>query len=258
MVLRDVFLPLISGATLCIPPGDGLLDPGQILPWMAVEKVSVLHTVPAIAETWLMEVPEGVCLESLRWVFFAGEPLTDSVVKRWHDSISSACCIVNLYGPTETTLAKFFYIVPGEVRVGVQPVGIPLPQTQGLILSDTGQIGGVGEPGEIVIRTPFRTNGYLNNLEEQAKRFIVNPFRDDPGDLVYRTGDLGRYHPDGTIAILGRLDDQVKIHGVRINLGEITAVLMEHPRVKAAVVITRKETPSQKILAAYIVSSNWD
>ena len=258
VVLRDIFLPLISGATLCIPPGEGFLDPGQILPWMAMEKISVLHIVPSIAETWLMDTADDINLESLRWAFFAGEPLTNSLVKRWHNSISQTCSIVNLYGPTETTLAKFFYIVPWQMKAGVQSIGTSLPQTQGLILSNSGQLCGVGEPGEIVIRTPFRTYGYINNREEQRKRFVANPFRDDPDDLVYYTGDLGRYRPDGSIDILGRLDDQVKIHGVRIDLGEIIAVCMKHPRVKAATVVTRKDTLNQAILAAYILSSTND
>jgi acyl-coenzyme A synthetase/AMP-(fatty) acid ligase len=161
-------------------------------------------------------------------------------------------------GFTETTLAKFFYKVPpdADMPVGVQPVGSPLPQTQGLVLNKDGQPCGIGESGEIVIRTPFRSLGYVNAPEEQRKRFIPNPFRQDSQDLVYFTGDVGRYRPDGSLDILGRLDDQVKIRGVRIELGELTAALLEHPSVKSGIVIARKDERQEYHLVAYAVPAS--
>ncbi|MEW6367291.1 MAG: non-ribosomal peptide synthase/polyketide synthase [Acidobacteriota bacterium] len=253
VVLRDVLLPLVSGATLCIPPEDMDLGPDRIIPWLDSERITVLHTVPTLARTWLARAPEGVHPRALRWVFFAGEPLPESLVLRWRETFSGGGTIVNLYGPTETTLAKFSYAVPDEPAPDVQPVGWPLPETQGLVLGEGGVLCGIGEPGEIVIRTPFRSLGYLNAPEENQRRFFPNPCSGDPRDLLYRSGDRGRYRPDGSLEILGRLDFQAKIRGVRVELQEVEAALGRHPGVQAACVVAPEDAHGGRFLAAYIV-----
>jgi amino acid adenylation domain-containing protein len=252
-VLRDIFLPLVSGATLCLPDED--VDPASdgIVSWLDRQRITLFHAVPTLAQTWLGVPPDGVTLRRLRWAFFSGEPFTEALVRRWRDAFPEAGKIVNLYGPTETTLVKCFYVIPGEPSPGVQPIGRPLPQSQALVLTESGQRCGVGEPGEIVVRTPFRTLGYINAPEEQRRRFVRNPFRDNPHDLVYYTGDRGRYRPDGTLEILGRLDDQVKVRGVRVEPGEITAILGQQPHVKACYVTARKDQQGDTGLVAYIV-----
>ena len=211
----------------------------------------------------------------LRCVFFAGEPLTDSLVRRWRESISAQAQLVNLYGPTETTLAKCYYVMPEQPSFGVQPVGRPLPQTQALVFNRAGARCGIGEPGEIVIRTPFRTLGYVNATAEQQGRFIKNPFVNDVGtlsaarpgdelqadswrnnqadDLLYRTGDRGRYRPDGELEILGRLDDQIKVRGVRVEPAEVTATLARHPAVQSCTVSAFQDARGENALAAYVV-----
>ena len=110
-VLRDVFLPLTHGATLCIPAENDTQDPEDLLRWLERERISVLHTVPALAQSWLVHVPLDVSLRPLRWVFFAGEPLLDTLVRQWRTAFPYSS-VVNLYGPTETTLVKCFYQVP--------------------------------------------------------------------------------------------------------------------------------------------------
>lgn len=257
VVLRDIFTPLTSGATLYLPD-EHLLGSGRILNWLQEKEITLLHTVPGIVQTWLIDAPTGVTLERLRWVFFAGEPLSNALVEIWRKSFGHTTGIINLYGPTETTLAKLFYRVPATVQPGVQPVGTPMPQTQALILrreeqQQARQLCGIGELGEIVIRTPFHSLGYINASSEQQKRFAPNPFRDDPTDLVYYTGDLGRYRLDGSIDILGRMDDQIKIRGVRIELGELNAALLAHPLVKSGVVVARRDERKEYLLAAYVV-----
>jgi amino acid adenylation domain-containing protein len=257
-VLRDIFLPLSSGATLCLPDDAESLGPDETLSWLENERISILHTVPTLAQSWLAH-SGGVSLKSMRWVFFAGEPLLDYLVRQWRTLLmESRGEIVNLYGPTETTLAKCFYRVPTEISPGVQPVGCPLPQTQALVLGESNQPCGIGELGEIVLRTPFRSLGYVNVSEEYRKRFIKNPFRDDERDLLYYTGDRGRYRPDGVLEIHGRSDDQVKIRGVRIELGEVTAVLSRHRWVNECIVTARKDDEGQTCLVAYVVAANPD
>src|SRR5206468_5362837 len=131
-------------------------------------------------------------LSAMRWVFFAGEPLTETVIRRWRSTFPTGGELVNLYGPTETTLAKCFYRVPADISPGVQPVGRPLPETQALVVAENNQLCGINEPGEIVLRTPFRSLGYINAPEENRKRFVRNPFRDGEQDWLYCTGDCGR------------------------------------------------------------------
>ena len=258
-VLRDIFLPLSSGAVLCLPEGADSLGADEILRWLESERISVLHTVPTLAQSWLADAGTEVCLKRMRWVFFAGEPLTEKLVRRWRATFpESGGEIVNLYGPTETTLAKCFYRVPADMPAGVQPVGCPLPETQALVLAENHQPCGVGEPGEIVLRTPFRTLGYVNAPEENCQRFVKNPFRDDERDLLYYTGDRGRYRPDGMLEILGRLDHQVKIRGVRVEPDEVTAILAQHPEVNECVVLPRKDEQENTDLVAYVVTSNPD
>jgi acyl-coenzyme A synthetase/AMP-(fatty) acid ligase/acyl carrier protein len=261
-LLRDVFLPLSSGATLCLPDADSDLSADQVLRWLERERVTLVHTVPAMAQTWLAYPPAGISLGALRYVFFSGEPLSEALVRRWRETFPEAGEIVNLYGPTETTMTKFFFRVgsDAEISPGVQPVGWPLPQTQALVISKVGQVCGMGEPGEIVIRTPFRTLGYIGaGREAGERRFVRNPFGEEEGDLLYYTGDRGRYRSDGALEYLGRLDQQVKIRGVRVEPGEIEAVLGEHPAVRESVVVAQEEdAPSgapieSKRLVGYVV-----
>jgi amino acid adenylation domain-containing protein len=253
VVLRDIFLPLASGATLCLPPVTVDLTPASILPWMEQQQITLLHTVPTLVQSWLMNLPADVSLKTLRRIFFAGEPLTDRLLNCWRESFPAAGEIINLYGPTETTLAKCYYRVPAQIRAGIQPVGVTLPQTQALVLKPDRQLCGIGEAGEIAIRTPFRTKGYLNASEADRARFTVNGFRADPEDLIYYTGDRGRYLPDGTLEILGRIDRQIKIRGIRIEPGEIGGLLDRHPQIQATVVIAREDIPGDKRLVAYFV-----
>jgi len=133
-----------------------------------------------------------------------------------------------------------------------------MPSTQALVLNEHGCLCGVGEAGEIVIRTRYRTKGYLNANESDARRFYQNPFRDDPDDLLYRTGDGGRYAIDGTLEILGRVDHQVKVRGVRVEPAEITAVLSNHPDVRSCVVTSSKDKDERVFLIAYVVPQGAD
>jgi amino acid adenylation domain-containing protein len=253
VVLRDMFLALTSGACLCLPECADVTDPVQILGWLAQERVSVLHVVPSLARLWLSHVPDELEFPHLRRVFFAGEPLTDVLVARCREVFGAQVEIVNLYGPTETTLAKCFHRIPEEPDPGIQSIGKPMSHTQVLILNRKRQLCGIAEAGEIAIRTPFRSLGYLNAPEATARAFVPNPFGSDTDDLIYLTGDGGRYRADGNLEILGRIDGQVKIRGVRIEPGEIESALGHHPNVREAVVVARQDASDTKFLAAYIV-----
>jgi amino acid adenylation domain-containing protein len=251
VVLRDVFLALTRGATLCLPDAAGE-EHFDVLRWLNRERITLLHTVPTLAHSWLEGAAAGTVLPHLRLTFFAGEPLTDTLVRQWRAMFPS-CEIVNLYGATETTLAKCYYRIPADLKPGVQPLGRTLPQTQVLVLAENRRLCGINEPGEIVIRTPFRTRGYINLPEENVRCFIRNPFREDERDLLYLTGDRGRFRSDGQLEILGRLDDQVKIRGVRVEPDEVAVTLARHPQVQTCAVIPQIEERGQVRLVAFVV-----
>jgi amino acid adenylation domain-containing protein len=251
-VLRDVFLALTSGAILCIPNERDVLDPSAILSWMESEQITVLHVVPSLARAWLNHAPAGVARSSLRRVFFTGEPLSGVLVSRFREVFGNKTEITNFYGPTETTLIKCYHRI-SALEPGIQPIGRPLPNTQVLIFNRHRQLCGINEPGEIGIRTPFRTLGYLDAPDSTARAFVRNPFLDDPDDLVYLTGDSGRYRADGLLAIGGRIDNQVKIRGMRVEPGEIESVIAHHPEVKEVAVVAFDRSTTERSLAAYLV-----
>jgi amino acid adenylation domain-containing protein len=249
VMLRDFFLPLTCGATLCIP---GQRDRANVAEWLRAQEINLVHAVPSMAETWIANVPAGFTLPALRWLFFAGEPLVDTAVRAWR-KVAPNAGIVNLYGPTETTLAKCFYVVPEQPDPGIQAIGRPLPQCEALVLDRENRLCAAGEEGEIVLRTPFATRGYLSPEDDQRLSFRPNPFREDPLDIMYWTGDRGRYRQDGELEFRGRADDQVKIRGVRIEPAEVAAVLRRHPHVQACFV-TGSGSGNEAFLRAYVVS----
>ncbi len=243
---REALLPLTSGASIVVPAAVENTTSGATLSWLHRAAITVLHAVPAMAQSWLDAEPDVTALPALRVVFFAGEPLTRTLVERWR-ALAPGCRIVNLYGPTETTLAKCCHEVAATPAKEQVPIGRPMPGAQVLILRGDRRCG-IGEPGELVIRTPYRSLGYLSG--EHPGRFVRNPFTGLEDDIVYRTGDRGRYTPDGTIEIDGRLDDAVKIRGVRVDPAEVAAVLTSHRAVRHAAVLV--DHSSGTSLIAYI------
>jgi acyl carrier protein len=185
----------------------------------------------------------------LRTVIVAGEACSRDLVAKW----SSGRRFFNGYGPTECTVCTT--IVECTDSKEAPPIGRPLPNTQVYILDAQKQLVPIGVPGELYIGGVGVTRGYLNRPELTAERFIPNPFSNDSGSRLYKTGDLTRYLPDGNIEFLGRIDHQVKIRGFRIELGEIEAVLRQNPAVQDAVVIGQEYDLNDKRLVAYVVPS---
>ncbi|MFE1857439.1 amino acid adenylation domain-containing protein [Streptomyces anandii] len=253
--LRDFFLALTCGATLVLPDSDRPYeDPAGMLRWLDRQAVTIVHTVPSVLASWLNSEPRDTVLcASVRLLCLAGEPLPGALVRRWRERFPMFTGrVLNLYGTTEGTVLQSCHEVPEQVPDGILPVGAPIDDTQLLVLNRRGALCGVGEPGEVVVRTPFLTRGYLDG-DGASGAFGTNPFGDDPADRVYRTGDLGRWTVDGTLAISGRVDDQVKIRGVRIQPVEVAAVLSGHPQVREATVIVRQIAQQAPQLHAYVV-----
>ncbi|HSU54248.1 MAG TPA: HAD-IIIC family phosphatase, partial [Candidatus Dormibacteraeota bacterium] len=187
--------------------------------------------------------------KSVQVVNLAGEPLPTPLVEQIYSG-TSAKKVYDLYGPTETTTYSTFTLrKPGEPAT----IGKPLANEQVYLLDAYQNPVPVGVPGEIYIGGDGVTRGYLNRPELTAEKFISNLFR--PGGRLYKTGDLGKWRPDGNIQFLGRIDYQVKIRGFRIELGEIESALKKHAGIREAVVLAREDQPGDKRLAAYIVSN---
>lgn len=250
VVLRDILTPLTSGATLCVPPADLDPTPDELLPWMAAQGITRLHAVPSLAESWVSESEAIGAVPSLRTTFFAGEPLKSALVERWRQRIAPAGEIVNLYGPTEATLANCCYRVRATGPVpGEQPVGWPLPGTQALVMRGPNRLCGVGEPGEVVLRSAFLTKGPINADADEVRRFALNVCATSSTDRVYWTGDRGCYRVDGALQLLGRDDSQVKVRGVRVELGEIEAVLRQMPAVEHVVALVHRAAADPRLVA---------
>jgi len=255
VMLRDTFLALVSGGTLVVPEEADELGGKAIFRWLDRERITVLHAAPTVLQSWLLDA--DVRPGRLRLAICSGEPMKAALV----ESIRSRCPgteVVGLYGTTETTLAKSFYRVPDGPLPPVIPAGPPLPQTQIFVMRDNGVLGGVGETGEIVIRTPFRTLGYLNDPQATQASFVANPLREDEDDLLHRTGDIGRLRPDGLLDVLARADHQVKVSGVRIQPAEVENALTGHPAVSTSIVIAHKDRSGEAYLVAYVVPQERD
>jgi amino acid adenylation domain-containing protein len=256
--LRDIFVPLLAGATICIPDGrETLLDTPKLVRWIEESRVNLIHCVPSVFRSLLREPLAADQFPSLRYIIMAGEHISPVDVKKWTDAFGERIQLVNLYGATENTMAKFCYFIkPSDQSRRVVPIGKPIDGAKAIILSDEGKICDPGVAGEIYIRTPFLTLGYYNRPDLTSQVFVKNPFSADPNDIIYKTGDLGRLLPDGNFELLGRKDHQVKIRGQRVELGEIEAILKQHPTVEEAVAAVKGEDADDKRLVAYFISDS--
>jgi mycobactin peptide synthetase MbtE len=258
--LREIFVPLLAGGTVCIPGSEcrGAID--RLLDWLEAERITLLHAVPSLFRTLTEAIrrrqhPDRL-LPDLRHVLLAGEPLYGADVQKWRSSIGERIELVNLYGPSETTLAKAFYRIPPltEGATRMIPVGHPLPNTALLVIRD-GELCDPGEIGEVYIRTPFMSHGYYRDPALTAQSFVQNPLRSDVADVLYRTGDMGRYRADRSVELLGREDDQVKVKGIRVELAEIEQALLQHPSVQQAVVLAHRSAGHDVYLSAYYIAA---
>src|SRR5262249_10740603 len=186
------------------------------------------------------------------YAFFGGDKLPWKLVEKLRRLASDARC-VNFYGATETPQAMSFFDASSTRDDGphgdVVPLGSGIADVQLLVLNDHQEVGGAGECGETHVRTPYLSKGYLAGTDQGPIRFIPNPCTSSPSDVVYRTGDSGRYRPDGSIEFVGRRDQQVKIRGHRVELAEVEAALAE--LVGQAVVVAR-DSPIGVDLVAYV------
>jgi D-alanine--poly(phosphoribitol) ligase subunit 1 len=254
----ELFWWALEGATLAFLVPGGERNPVAIVEAVRRHCVSVMHFVPSMLNVFLEYLdakgPAAVArLSSLKRVFASGEALTPSHVRRFNATLGgmSDARLANLYGPTEATVDVTYYDCPRGRDFDLIPIGRPIDNIRLYVIRNGGEAP-IGEAGELCIAGVGLARGYVNNPALTAERFTDNPV--NPGERIYRTGDVARWLPDGNVEYLGREDQQVKIRGLRVELGEIESTVREYPGVVDCVAAVEKHSESVIILAAYVVS----
>lgn len=225
-LLRDIFTPLSIGATLLIPQQDEIFQPGRLAKWFSRHGPTVTHMTPAMGQL-LTAAAQDRTISGLRWIFWGGDLLRPALLEQVRRA-SPETRSINFYGSTETPQAAGWFAFDDDFAWRTVPIGKGARGFQLLIVDKDRQQKGVGEVGEIAVRSNFLSLGYVEGGEVKH--------REAPADIYY-TGDRGYHLPDGDIQLLGRQDDQIKIRGYRVDLSEITAAMLTHPRVKAAIAL---------------------
>lgn len=258
--LKEILATLLGGGVVCIPEDPNLIQDAKLLvQWVDGNRISLIHCVSSLFRLLSSNPLTNDDFKALKYILLAGEKINPSDLPYWYDVFDERIQLVNCYGPTETTMSKVYYhIHKADVEKDRIPVGKPMNGAQVLILDENMNLCEKLVASEIYIRTPFRSLGYFNDTELTQKRFINNPFNNDDNDIIYKTGDLGRYLLDNNIDILGRTDRQVKIHGYRVELEDIESNMLRYPGVKEAIAFKKELSADTEILVGFISLKNPD
>jgi amino acid adenylation domain-containing protein len=234
----ELLIAWSAGAALCMLPPDLPVPSREFSALLRDQRVSLFLLPPS-----LLAVQPATSLPDLTHVLAGGEACSAEVVQRWGHGRR----FINAYGPTEATVCCTYAVAtPGG---GAPPIGGPLPGVRVYVLDSHGEPVPTGVPGELYVGGAGVARGYLGRPELTAERFVEDPFAGEPGARMYRTGDRVRRRGDGPLEYLGRLDDQVKLRGFRVELGEVESALRAHPRVQEAVAVAQPD------LVAYVVAN---
>lgn len=251
--VAEIFAPLLAGVPTLLISDEILRDTRHLVQTLGEHRVTRLVFVPSLL--WvLLDIESNLAerLPRLKYWVSSGEALNVDLVRRFQQELPDAV-LINLYGSSEVSADVTYHEVSRKESLQNVPIGRPIANTQVYILDRHLQPVPVGVPGELHIGGDGLANGYLNLPHHTAERFIANPFKQDEKALLFKTGDMGRFLPNGDIEFLGRGDDQVKVRGFRIELGEVESALSQHPAVQRAVVVARDAGSGDKRLVAYLV-----
>jgi len=255
----EIFVPLLQSVPLVIIPDEVVKDSKRLVNLLHKHNVTRLVLVPSLLRAILEDEDDlGNQLGSLRICVCSGETLPASLGKKFHEQLPHTR-LINLFGSSEVAAdVTCFEVTTLEGEASV-PIGRPIANTQVYILTDELRPAAIGVPGEIYVGGEGLARGYLNHPEMTAERFVPNPFV--KGERLFRTGDAGRYQPDGNLEYRGRSDHQVKLRGFRIELGEIETTLKSHEHVEEAVVVLRSladQKDGEPFLVAYLTATGSD
>ena len=240
---RDVFTALSLGAAVYVPEPGHMKSPERLSEWLQQHEITILHLTPALGR--LLRTATGKTLPSVRRIFFGGDVLSrqDLGLTR---GLAPHAKIVSFYGATETQRAVGYFEVPAESftidAASSRPIllGRGMKDVQLLLLTTGGHLAGIGELAELYVRSPHLAQGYVGDSDLTAQNFIVNPFTNNITDRLYRTGELGRYLPDGNVEWVGRNDRRVSIRGFRIELAEVESVLSRCAGIRNNAVVAKE------------------
>jgi len=255
MCVYEVLGTLAAGAVIVIPEASAERDPAHWAELMIQHRVTVWNSAPPLLEMLVEYVSDRPEMRPshLRLTLLGGDWVAVSLPDRLRALVPGMQVIV-MGGATEASIHSIIYPVEkSDPNWKSIPYGRPMANQRAYVLDAHLQLVPVGVPGELHLGGVGLARGYFNRPDLTAEKFIPNPFSQEPGDRLYKTGDLVRYQPDGNIELLGRMDFQVKIRGHRIELGEIEALLKQHPGVQEAAVVAREYGPGDKRLVAYLV-----
>jgi len=248
--LAGLLWSLFGGGTLRYPDAEEHEDPRRLAERVARSQVTHLISVPSLYGQILEAAPVGG-LTCLRAVSVGGEPCSPELTRAHHEALPSVA-LFNEYGPTEATIWSTVHRVRVDEGDRV-PIGRAVPGARVYLLDAHRRLVPQGAPGELYVGGTGVARGYLGQPGLTAERFVADPFDRRPGPRMYRTGDVARWRADGTLEFIGRVDQQVKVRGFRIEPGEVEAALLAHPAVKEAVVLAREDGRGPKRLVSYVV-----
>jgi amino acid adenylation domain-containing protein len=245
----EIWPYLTAGASLHLPDEALLSEPEALQNWLIVQGITLSFIPTPMAERLLtLQWPAST---TLRVMLTGGDTL------HTYAPPDIPFLLVNNYGPTECTVVTTSALVPQQGSADrLPPIGSPIQNTQVYVLDESGNQAPAGNRGELYIGGAGLARGYRNRPELTAERFVPNPFSTEPGGRLFKTGDLVRTLPDGQLAFLGRIDDQVKVRGFRIEPNEVVAALNEHPAIVQSAVVAHEVSPGDRRLVGYFVAGS--
>ena len=254
------FWPLTCGGRAVVFPTDQVADPKTFSGFIGQHDISITDFVPSVFHqvVWYLRAhPEArTGFGKLQRIMIGGEAIVADPVYEFR-AMFPHVAITNTYGPTETSIGVIFHEVPAKYTNPI-PIGRPISNVRAVILDRHRHLVPAGLAGELCLGGVCVGSGYLEDPESTARVFVENPFPELGCPTLYRTGDLARFREDGAIEYLGRMDQQVKIRGIRIEPGEIETCLAQHPEVRQAAVLLQEDHSGNKRLVAYLVSEKPD
>lgn len=252
--VAELFMPLMFGACTVLYPEPKLLDSRRIVEVIAEERITFAYLPPSLLKEVARLLEPSTSAITLDKMLVGVEPIQDETLELY-TKLNPEIRIINGYGPTEATVCSNMYVYkPGVYRGDYVPIGGPMHNVEIYIFGYGDQLAPIGVAGELYIAGSGLADGYVNKPDMTAERFLPHPYHE--GRFMYRTGDIAKWLPDGNAMYVDRVDQQVKIRGVRIEMNEVHSQLISLPEVEDAVVVIREQASGDKELCAYVVASD--